>query len=337
MSEAPEAELLREVTQRLAEAGLRPRLEPRTERFSDISADTLLRLHIADKDVVTPVQVKRSMTSATVGAIRSQLARDAQKGALLVTEHVSTAVAERLRGLDLHFADAVGNMYFSFPGVLIWVVGRRPAGSPQKERRSHRAFQAKGLRVVFALLAKPDLASQTYRAIADTTAVALGTVQAVVKDLEGSGYLTAADGSRRLRNQGQLLDRWAEFYAAVLRPRLAMGRFRSADAAWWRTARPQNYGALWGGETAGALLTDHLRPEITTVYTRELPKELVIEQRLSRDDSGDVEIRRHFWSRDLPSPRRDVVPAPLVYADLLAVGDSRSAETAEMVRERYLP
>ncbi|MGH3731745.1 MAG: type IV toxin-antitoxin system AbiEi family antitoxin, partial [Micromonosporaceae bacterium] len=93
---------------------------------------------------------------------------------------------------------------------------------------------------------------------------------------------------------------------------------------------------LWGGETAGALLTGHLRPEVTTVYASALPKDLIIQERLTRDPDGDVEIRRRFWRRDLPSPRADVVPAPLVYADLLAVGDSRTAETAELVRGQHL-
>lgn len=93
---------------------------------------------------------------------------------------------------------------------------------------------------------------------------------------------------------------------------------------------------MWGGETAGALVTGHLRPEVTTVYAPALPTEFIVAQRLSRDADGDVEIRHRFWKGNLESPRPDVVPAPLIYADLLAVGDSRCAETAELVRARHL-
>ncbi len=280
------------------------------------------------------MEVKRSVTFGTAGAIRAQLARDG-RDAVLFTDYVSTPVAERLRSLGLQFADAAGNAYFSAPGVLVWVTGRRSPGSRSAPRRSSRAFTASGIRVVFCLLAQPSLADESYRSIAHTADVSLGAVQSVIKDLVDQGYVS--DGkARRLLRRDRLLDRWSEFYADVLRPKLEIGRFRSADPGWWRTSRVTDYGGLWGGEPAGALLTDHLRPETSTVYAASLPGRLLIDHRLSRDADGDVEIRRRFWRRDLPSPRADVVPGPLIYADLLAIGDSRTSEIAEMVRERYL-
>ena len=113
----------------------------------------------------------------------------------------------------------------------------------------------------------------------------------MIKDLEASGYIVDRSHRRRLVERGRLLDTWAEFYADTLRPKLDLGRFRSSRPDWWRTATPLDYGALWGGETAGALLTGHLRPEVSTVYAPSLPKELMVAQRLSRS-AVDVDGRR---------------------------------------------
>jgi hypothetical protein len=50
-----------------------------------------------------------------------------------------------------------------------------------------------------------------------------------------------------------------------------------------------------------------------------------------------VEIRKPFWGKALDTGRRaDLVPEPLVYADLLATGDARCIETAQMVYEEHL-
>ena len=329
---APGKELLDEVIERLLEIGLTPRVHVGAADDQDF----VLHLSVANQKLVLPVEVKRSVSPATAGAVQAQLAHRGRGDGLLVTDYVSTPMAERLRELGLHFADTAGNMYFSGPGVLIWVVGRKSDGGRQRSERSSRAFRSSGLRIVLCLLADPSLADETYRTVADAVDVSLGSVHAVMKDLVDLGYLAERKDRRRLVERGRLLDTWSEFYAEILRPKLQIGRFQAARSEWWRAARPRDHAALWGGETAGALLTEHLRPEVTTLYAEALPTELVIKERLRRDPEGDVEFRRRFWRRDLPSPRPDVVPAPLVYADLLSVGDSRCAETAELVRAKHL-
>jgi len=67
----------------------------------------------------------------------------------------------------------------------------------------------------------------------------------------------------------------------------------------------------------------------------------MVEQRLvapgRQTRKGIVEVRKPFWGETL---RMDdpvnTVPAALVYADLLATGDARCIETAQMVYERFL-
>jgi hypothetical protein len=326
--------LLDEVVERLSEAGLRARLSAHTGAAED-AAD--LVIGVGDREHIVAVKVRSTLSAASVGVVLARLARHGRENVLLVTEYVNPQMAERLRRDDVFFADAAGNAYYSAPGVLIWVTGRRPSQPSRPRHRPTLAFQASGLRVMLGFLAEPSLVDETYRMIAREAGVSVGTVHGVFRDLEQAGYIVEHHDRRRLVEPGRLLDAWTEHYTELLHPKLELGRYRSHRPDWWRTATPLAHGVLWGGETAGALLTGHLRPEITTVYAAALPKELMIAERLRRDAEGDVEIRHRFWQGDLAAPSPDVVPAPLIYADLIAVGDSRCAEIAELVRGRWPP
>ena len=109
----------------------------------------------------------------------------------------------------------------------------------------------------------------------------------------------------------------------------------SSPTDWWRHADLTSYGVQWGGETAAALLQRHLRPEHVLIYTDAVPARLLSEQRLKADPTGEIFLRRRFWN-SLPSPRADIVPPLLIYADLVATGDARSLAAAKQIRETYL-
>jgi hypothetical protein len=95
---------------------------------------------------------------------------------------------------------------------------------------------------------------------------------------------------------------------------------------------------------AAARLTNHLKPAAATIYleparAREALATLVQEHRLRADPQGTVEILDAFWN--LPEvPKKDtpqaLVPALLVYADLMATLDPRNLEVAKRIREQYI-
>jgi hypothetical protein len=114
-----------------------------------------------------------------------------------------------------------------------------------------------------------------------------------------------------------------------------MGRFSATSSGWWRHAGIEKYRAAWGGETAAALLQRHLVPEQTVIYANETPPGLLKQYRLRADASGSIVFRRRFWN-EVPAPRPDVVPALLIYADLVAAGDARSLASAKQIRSAYL-
>jgi hypothetical protein len=138
-----------------------------------------------------------------------------------------------------------------------------------------------------------------------------------------------------------MLDEWALAYARTLRPKLVIGRYRAANFTEWRLWQLEKHQALWGGEPAGALLTDYLRPGGLTIYAKQVPGRMVVEYKLTavtdrQATDGLVEFRTKFWEFDVPGNTRGIVPPALVYADLLATGDARCIETARKVYDGNL-
>jgi hypothetical protein len=312
--------------------GVKAELRPGPNR----QAGAQVRLHYGDQTIKFIAEVRQTVNQANLGVIANRLAQ--LDTPLLVTEHVAPPVAERLRELDIEFADAAGNAYIRKPPLLIWVTGRKPE-QRLHETRAARAFQPGGLKLIFALLCKPELADANYRDIAGAAAVALGTVGWVMRDLKEAGFLIdLGKRGRKLTNKRKLLDQWVEGYARQLRPKCLIGRYRALTPDWWREAQPGTLNFQWGGETAAAKMTKYLKPAVTTVYMPENPKDqldLIKQFRLIKDAAGDVEIREHFWNFAMPD-HADMVPPLLVYADLLATADDRNIETARMIYDDHL-
>lgn len=335
-----EAELLQAAVDVLEGYDIRAEVRPPPAKpaTAHVRADAELRLTLNGRKHTFLVETKRWLTPATLGNVITRL-RTLGKGALLVTDYATPPVAERLKELDVAFVDAAGNAYLRCPPVFIWVVGRKPVAE-QKRFRAGRAFQATGLRLLFALLCRPTLVDEGFREIADFAGVAHGTVGWVFGDLRELGFLTETGHKRarvrRLRERRRLLTQWAEAYARTLRPQLLIERYQAADPDWWRDLDPPKYKVLLGAEAAAAIATRYLRPGIVTLYTEKTPARLIADYRLRKATEGTVELRRRFWPFDHEWEQPALTPPVLIYADLLATGDARCIETAQLLYDRYL-
>lgn len=324
----PEQRLLADALEAMAPLGLHFKIQKREARQRDQHVDAVLDLRLGGRQIHYAAEVKRALRPATLGPLVHQL-RGRGGRPLLVADHVTPPLADALRTAGVEFIDGAGNAFLHQPPTLVFVKGQRPTGLAAPAERG-RAFQATGLQVLFALLARPDLVGRPYREIAVAAGVAHGTVGWVMAELPGLGYLAALGGRRRLINGERLLDRWTEAYARTLRPRLLLGRFRGdltrlqAHTAW-----PED--VLVGGEVAAARITRHLRPGTATLYTPEkTDPRVALKLGLRDDDEGNVEFRRRFW--DFPADDPLLTPTLLVYADLLAIGDARCLEAAQLLR-----
>ena len=289
----------------------------------------LVRLGRGDDKTLYTVEVKTALRPANLGVALLQLQPHGDAG-MLFADYVTPQIAEILKVQNIAFADAAGNAYINRPPWYIYIKGEKPTEGAYAPKQVGRAFQAGGLRVLFALLCNRGLVNENYRAIANAAGVAHGTVGWVMAELPDLGFVGNIAGKRRLLQPERLLQQWVEAYARKLRPKLILGRYQAADNDWQKKIDPLKYGAVWGGEIAAAKLTNILRPEIITLYIRNTePAQLhalMHAVRLRPNAVGNVEVVNRFW--EFEHDRPDLAPHILVYADLLATGDARCIEAA---------
>lgn len=259
-------------------------------------------------------------------------------GGMLVTRYLTPKLAEQCRKMRLQFLDAAGNAYLDQDGLFVFIQGRKLTGPMAKKETPTRAFDRTGLRVVFALLAAPDLLNGTYRDIAKAAGVALGTVGWILTDLRERGLIVdGQDGIRRWIDPERAMKAWATNYPMRLRNRLNPKRYRAADENWWKQADPAKFGGQWGGEVAAAKLRGNLVPNTATIYMRGDRHPFLAAHRLRADEMGPIELLDTFWDfPEDPNQEKGLVPTLLVFADLEEVGDPRTYEEAKRIHDDYL-
>lgn len=303
-----------------------------------IEADTLLELDLPGIDGQFVVEIKARLTDANMLlAVMDRLggAFPAMQG-MIITEYVNPLMAERLKKHGIAFLDLAGNAYVNAPPVLIFIKGNKPA-EPLPRQTRNRAFQATGLKMLFALINNPELVNAPYREIAKTANVALGTVGWVFTDLKDGGFLVEmGKRGKRLKNKKQLIERWVTAFPEVLKPKVTRGLYTAKDPYWWKDAQIKDFDAFWGGEVAAARITKYLKPEMITVYICGEPGEFLMKNKLKKDPQGEVELIDAFWATDIIQHAGEMVPPLLIYADLIATGDTRNLETAKLIYEQEI-
>lgn len=284
------------------------------------------------------IEAKRALRPATLGPVLLRL-RGLKPPALLVTDYVTPQIAKLLREAGIAFADTAGNAYLELGGNILYVTGNAPEQQPRTQKVV-RAFQATGLRVVFALLCAPELVARPTRELAAKLDVANGTVGRVIDDLTHLGFVTTAGKrNRRLHNLKELLERWVMMYPVRLRPTLLRRRLTTDQPDWWKKEKFDPQHVVLGGEPAADRLTEYLKPGTVTLYARGEPRplnEIVARHGLRTDPAGEVEVLEAFWPAEIAGEKPGLAPTPLIYADLLATGDTRRIETAKLIYDDYL-
>jgi hypothetical protein len=289
--------------------------------------DAIMKITQNNVEYYFDIEVKLRLTKERIGLIAQQFMKYEEKG-LLVTRYVTPQNADLLKDMDIPFLDTAGNAYINCPPLYVFIKGNRLKEPPRTEL-IQRAFRPAGLRVLFVLLCNPGTEKEPLREIARTANVALGTVDRVIKELEKMGYLIdMGRRGRRLVKKDDLLKRWITNYAEQLRPRQIIARFKAPEHFWWMDIDIQDFGALWGGETAAAILTKYLKPEVVTIYTLNPIGKLVLKNKLKKHPNGNVEILDIFWNFENDKTNKGLVHPILIYADLMATGDNRNIEVA---------
>jgi hypothetical protein len=323
--------------------GLRAKVVARELKTpADRYVDAVIELEEQGRRFTFLAEIKKVDRAAALGAVKEQITPYDGKG-LLVAPYLTPELANHCRKIELPFIDTAGNAYLQATGLFVFVKGEK--------RPEHLTMMGTGgggtataLRMVFALLCRPDLLNAPYREIVNAAGVALGAVGWVFFDLEGRGHVAGGKRkrNRRLLEPKRLFEEWVTNYPIKLRPKLNPRRFRAPNAEWWKAAQLPK-GAYWGGEVAADRLTNFLKPATFTVYMDTEPEQgreniaaLVGPHRLRADPTGDVEVLDKFWNFDRDATQPDLVPPILIYADLVATQDTRNLEVARLIRERFI-
>ncbi len=345
-----EQDILEQAIQAVAqETGVRLQITGREVPMKEQCIDAILRIDGSEREI--PAEIKNWAQHANLGALIHRVQQLPHRG-MLVADYVNPRMADKLRKQEVQFIDTAGNAYIDQPPVYVYVTGRRRQKHPfmPPQEGTGRAFEPKGLQVIFAFLCDPELVNAPYREIAARAGVAVGTVGWVVNGLKAAGFIRegGAHKRRRLVHCPRLLARWVGAYPEKLRPKQLMGEFTADDPYWWQRTDVTAYGGCWGGEIAAARYTEgYLKPQVATLY---LPEQA--HTRLLRDarlhkvtewggaQAAKVIIYRPFWP-ERPTAGDDVCKDGLVhpilaYADLIATAEPRNLEAARKIHDQYI-
>ena len=301
---------------------------------ADLCGDGIIRLAHEGQKWEFEAEVKLRLNRATIALLKQK--RDQLGDYLLVTDYVSPELADMMRNQRIFFIDAAGNAFIDTTPLYIFVKGVKP-NKVVKTKPVKRLFKPGGLKLIFALLNNPGMEKTTYREMAKAANVALGTVDFVITELKELGYLIdMGKKGRQLLKTDHLLRRWVEAYPENLKPKLVQEKFKTDARHWWKDIQPEDFGLFWGGEIAAAELTGYLKPERYTVYTDQFPGKLIYKFKFQKDPNGNIEVLAPFWAFTWKLAEDGLVPPLLIYADLMATGDERAIETAEIIYDRHL-
>ena len=303
--------------------------------------DTLISIGSVKKLSRFNVEVKHELRSAQLPRILHQLDLVNGYATLIISQYIPKPLKQELKSLGVNYLEAAGNAFIKTEEIFVYINDQ-----PVTETRlpaEGKLWNPTGLKFLFAILQFPDLINQPYRRIAQFSNIALGTVGSLINELETEGFLKAGS-SGQIRNfkfieqKDRLVQKWAELFRAVLRPKLLKGTYRlmnQENFKDWQNIDQKDF--LWGGEAAGALLTNYLSPEKLTIYTEVSPSKLMKELKLIPDKNGSIEIMDQFWiSQYEPNEIVRTIPFLLAYAELITSFDSRCQETALRIKQKYL-
>lgn len=301
------------------------------EKKDDMGFDGFLHILINNHQFRFNAEVKKDVKNHQLYNLIKN--KNHFKDFLLVAEKLFPKTKKELREHNINYIEANGNAYINRNDVYLFIDTNKPLKT-QKEKRN-RAFTKTGLKVVFHFLLNPELINQTQREIADITNVGLGNIPQVINGLLETNYLLKLNTKKYIINDyEELLDKWITEFDQTLRPTIFKQRFRFQNRDQnWRDIHQNKYKTMWGGEPAGDILTNYLRPEKFILYTTETNKDLMINYKLIPDEKGDIFVYEMFWNTNFNDK---TIPKQLVYTDLMITNDKRCKETAKLIFDEHI-
>lgn len=295
--------------------------------------DAQITLTLQNTTITLNAEVKKDLRSHQLENILDKAKK--HHPFIVLANTIFPKIKEELRANNIAYLEANGNVYMPYNDVFIWVETQKPLA--KTEEKINRAFTKTGLKVVMQILLNPDYINASYREMATVAGVSLGNINYVLNGLKEMGFVIKQNkNTYKIINTHTLLNRFVTAYRERLKPSLKIANFSfisENDFINWQKLNLKQ-GTVWGGEPAGDIITNHLRPGILTVYTTETYTDIIKNYRLVPNDDGNIQVYTKFWS-DAGSENY-IAPPLLVYSDLMAQEDKRLRETAQIIYEKYI-
>lgn len=300
--------------------------------------DYLIRIRQVDFIVSARREIRKSSKGIVFQQIKELSNRSAHP-IVVISNYIALEVANEFRQNGINYLDSSGNSYVKHDDLLIYISGQKAQNVLLTNQT--RAFRESGLKLIFHLMNQPENIHLTNRQLAELSGISVGSVSHVLTELESLNFVLKTGNDRFLKNTRLLLDRWITSYHDVFRPRLQMKRMDfefAGDRISWENLPLQNAKGrcLWGGEPAAAIMTSNLNPAFFTLYTDQNWQEISKDVRLIPNESGNFEILEIFWREEGLVGLKGLVPALLIYADLIGSGVERNIQIANEILENDL-
>ena len=251
---------------------------------------------------------------------------------LLICNVLTPFLASYCADHHINYIDAAGNARINVPGMMLWISGRQLSAPPlSKAPINGKRISIGTMKLIFVLLAYPEVLNTTYRKISALAGISLGMVSKGYSYLKDEGFIRASDKQLRLMEPEILVVEWIRNYRSVLRPKLGGIQLTAPDD--WHDVSLQD-GEIWGGEVAADQLTHYLKPEQLQLFTPKPLQQRIGDLKLRPDQQGRFWLTPSFWGEELQIDPK--TQALLAVAELLASGDSRNSEVATILNEQYL-
>ncbi|MGF1765606.1 type IV toxin-antitoxin system AbiEi family antitoxin [Aliivibrio kagoshimensis] len=296
-------------------------------------AELPLFIHCVDK--------KTPLTVVQIANYRNHYQSPSQY--VFLTSYINPALAERLKDAQIQFIDHCGNAYLHQDKFFIFVKGNKPKthSIPKEKQALGKAFGKKGLQVTYVLLSNPKAITWSYRELAKTSNVSLGTIGDVMLDLNNQGYI---DKDKKTLLKGKtLMQKWAKEYGYLLRKSPPTIKYTTSNIDWYSDKLLEQCNALLGGDAAADRYTHFLNSNKARVYiSKENHQQFLRHGRLKRiredeHSSVQIELVEPFTELDFfKGPLENLVNPLIVYAELLASDNVRNLEVADKLYDQYL-
>ncbi len=248
---------------------------------------------------------------------------------IVIAEHIFPKLKTQLRKAKVAYLEMNGNLFLQTKQLYCFIDTQKRTN---KRKKTNRAFTKTGLKVVFHLLQKKELINKSQREIAQTTGVALGNIPLIIKGLKKMGYLIPINKKTYAwQKRKELLEMWINQYAIELKPKLFKNKYRLNEN--WQSMKLNTKKTVWGGEPAADILTNYLRPEKFTLFTKENNTDLIKNYKIIPDKDGELEVMEMFWNN---IELKKTAPSLLIYADLIIEGGKRNTETAHKIFNEFI-